>query len=856
MTSTSATDENTGLKGEIHGLQEELTKHHAGTDSRLGRLEAKMPFHVHGGGRAQKAVAEGGGSGGQDSGQGSVEEVDRSLKFRSEVKGAFLLRLDEIESKYFDQINSLETQTAMQSADIHRLNEANGLLQRDLSAARQRLEQQQQDLDTRMPRLQDQISKLESSVDVAGRDAARDREALTVATERVAELQQQNEILKITLESAEISAAAAGEDVRRQSETIEQLHAQAGTMQKAFRHLDDLGEGLRSRVRGMFLESSLLLRNHTLLNVTLGEKGCRSLQSTVRAIERQLEAQSTAYLKMRQLYGIAETSRSPSASANVLSPEREREDAARDIAVAGIAAVAAPGFMSPRRVDDAVVLLLKLLILEGAPYESRDHFTKALQCDIAEALAVEPSRLLVECAAPGNHVVQLSIVPSSVPGSLDHTPAALATLLAAQTRIEGSLIRRGAVSGSIVSVWLMSDFTEMIRSLSMTIRLRDYGVTDRIEEEEAGEGQCSLDEIFRQTSAQSDQRDKAVQNNLLPAGDSSERNAFEGRMGKLLDVAQTLLGRLNLIQGLPRIGRVVYSVRSKREGDDASILSRASSRDSSRSLSVSARSLSSSAVCSSGPSKRTILVRTSPHFRTPSAAGDTCSTPKNGSTSRRVNLLHENLSALRLQCNRVRAAQAAQQRKAEELQRATSSRAIKIMLIQASITKLARQRPGPTQEPAHVKLTIEKKEQEEQQEVDLRSLADLHNSLEGLQQEFHHTEAAIARVMQHFRASSSHIAHEFESPQQPRRLSQSDMYSTIEPSESGGGEDLFDAGPAGGTSAVRHDEVERDGRPGIVGSTRPADMAGPRNARDFLNQYADSPSVPAPVSVKSKYARW
>ena len=810
-----------------------------------------------------------------------------SLKKRSEEKGSFLIRLEEIESTYVDKIHSLETEAAAQSAEIRRLRDSSTALQLEVSAAHGRLEQQERDHRIEMPHLKEQITTLEEAVGLASREGARERDALLKAQHRCTDLELQNAILRTTLGSAETAAAAASDEAQRSAQAIDELQAHETTVRQAFCHVDDLSEGLRSRIESMCQQGGLVLQNQVLLSAVLGDKGASSFRSTVHAIQRQLEAQKAAHATMRQLCGIAHASALllpvPVASIQVApSPEREREDAVRQCAVTAIAAAAAPGFLSPRRVDDRVVLLLKLLEDgEKLSHESREELRSTLHCDIAEAIAVDASQLQFDFGATVAGVVQLSISPSaSAAGCLHRTPAALATLLVAQCRMEGSRLRQGTASRTIVGVSLLSDFTELIRSLSRTIRHNSYGWADGNEQ---GDGRCSLKEIFCDVGSGEDTRgsdqDKACQNDLLLAGQGSERAEFSVQMSKLLDTAQVLLGRLSLIQGLPRIGRVVYSVRTNIQGTDSpadmSTLSRSSSSKVTPGLGASMQSLSSSAFTSSvlqagsSPSiktslnKRTVLARISPHLKTPPAcqgvsarahAASFSSSPLVKSSLARgfsprnqlLNRLREDLSALRVRCNMVRAEQAAQQRRVEELQRITSSRATKLMLLNAQITKISRQKMEHAQQLEVARLGDQKQEEEARQAGDLEVLSDRRKSLEGLRQEFAQLEAAIAHVTQQFRDSSNLNQLNLNQLSVAQdRLIELPMCASTESQSAGAREELFETGTGRPEAACG----EEEGRTGSFGGDRAAcdaDMA----EHHLLERCADSPSPEVVIGVK------
>ena len=126
----------------------------------------------------------------------------------------------------------------------------------------------------------------------------------------------------------------------------------------------------------------------------------------------------------------------------------------------------------------------------------------------------------------------------------------------------------------------------------------------------------------------------------------------------MLDVAQVLIGRLNLIQGLPRLGRVSYSVRGRGEGVSLSL---DASRESLRS------------VDTSRASRRTVHVRMSPQGKL--ALGATSSQIVNSSTNppplsdssvssfssgrnEQLKRLRQDLSVLRVHSNKLRANQA------------------------------------------------------------------------------------------------------------------------------------------------------------------------------------------------------
>jgi hypothetical protein len=98
----------------VSSLKLELEKISSHTDARLGQLEARMspsntPATPHGN---------------SDSDDERSRQSGISLKRRSEQKGSFIVRLEEIEDKYEDQVNLLQKMTAAQRADVLKLTEA------------------------------------------------------------------------------------------------------------------------------------------------------------------------------------------------------------------------------------------------------------------------------------------------------------------------------------------------------------------------------------------------------------------------------------------------------------------------------------------------------------------------------------------------------------------------------------------------------------------------------------------------------------------------------------------------------------------------------------------------------------
>jgi hypothetical protein len=153
--------------------------------------------------------------------------------------------------------------------------------------------------------------------------------------------------------------------------------------------------------------------------------------------------------------------------------------------------------------------------------------------------------------------------------------------------------------------------------------------------------------------------DKACQNEIWSRGEGSEKHGVQERMNRLLEVAQVLLGRLNLIKGLPRLGRVSYSVRGRGEG--FSQLSLNASRESLRSLDASRAS------------KQTVHVRMSPQGKPPPTAtsgqsvnssanppppSDSSVTPHSSGRNEQLKRLRQDLSVLRVHSNKLRASQA------------------------------------------------------------------------------------------------------------------------------------------------------------------------------------------------------
>lgn len=146
--------------------------------------------------------------------------------------------------------------------------------------------------------------------------------------------------------------------------------------------------------------------------------------------------------------------------------------------------------------------------------------------------------------------------------------------------------------------------------------------------------------------------DKACQNETWARGEGSEKHGVQERMNRLLEVAQVLLGRLNLIKGLPRLGRVSYSVRGRGEGFSLSLNA---SRESLRSLDASRAS------------KQMVHVRMSPQGKPPPTAtsGHSVNSSANpppllDSSGRNEQLkrLRQDLSVLRVHSNKLRASQA------------------------------------------------------------------------------------------------------------------------------------------------------------------------------------------------------
>jgi hypothetical protein len=152
--------------------------------------------------------------------------------------------------------------------------------------------------------------------------------------------------------------------------------------------------------------------------------------------------------------------------------------------------------------------------------------------------------------------------------------------------------------------------------------------------------------------------DKACQNERWPHRDGSENHALQEKMNKMLDVAQVLIGRLNLIQGLPRLGRVSYSVRGRGEGVSLSL---DASRESVRSLDASRAS------------RRMVHVRTSPQGKAPSGAmssqvvnssanppplSDSSVSSHSSGRNEQLKRLRQDLAVLRVHSNKLRATQA------------------------------------------------------------------------------------------------------------------------------------------------------------------------------------------------------
>ena len=98
----------------ISSLNHELAQISSHTDARLGQLESRMsPTNT-----PAKLNTN------SDSDDERPRQSGISLKRRSEEKGSFIVRLEEIEANYVDQINQLQMTTAGQRAEILKLTEA------------------------------------------------------------------------------------------------------------------------------------------------------------------------------------------------------------------------------------------------------------------------------------------------------------------------------------------------------------------------------------------------------------------------------------------------------------------------------------------------------------------------------------------------------------------------------------------------------------------------------------------------------------------------------------------------------------------------------------------------------------
>jgi hypothetical protein len=330
----------------------------------------------------------------------------------------------------------------------------------------------------------------------ANAQVSHQREVIVTLEQRDAETQALMKIMKTTVESAEISMAAASEASHQQMCKISMLQRQIQTMREAFRHFDDLSSEVQAQVVRAGREMGPLLQNSPLLKVALGADSGTRLQQAMSSIASHLEALNDSHAHMRNVCrDVHEGSQHKLA----------RKDAdAQDVtaceptttAAAALEAATAPGLLSPRKVLDPVVLLVKLQFDEipfATSPQGKEDIRKTLQMDLARAVKIDASRLRVDMATLSSESALVSIYPDAQSPELRHSAAAVATLLVAQTRVKASRLKRGSISRLITSVTLVSDLAEYVRSVSRLVRLSSFGMAEKAE----GDVQpCTLRDVF------------------------------------------------------------------------------------------------------------------------------------------------------------------------------------------------------------------------------------------------------------------------------------------------------------------------------------------------------------------------
>ena len=344
------------------------------------------------------------------------------------------------------------------------------------------------------------MSRLEAGLQQANAQLSHQREVIVNKEQREAEMQAQMKIMMTTVESAEISMSAASEASQQHISQISTLHKQVRTMREAFRHFDDLSSEVQTLVVRAGREMGPLLQNSPLLKVVLGSDSGARLQAAMSSIASHLEALNESHAHMRNVYRDTQedAQHSPARREREAQDDAPCESTTTAVASAAVAleAATAPGLLSPRKVLDPVVLLLKLQIDEiplATSPQGKEDLRKTLQLDLARAVKIDASRLRVEIAALSSESALLSIYPDAQSPELRHSSAAVATLLVAQTRVKASRLKKGSISRLITSVTLVSDLAEYVRSVSRLVRLANFGMAEKAE----GDVQpCTLRDVF------------------------------------------------------------------------------------------------------------------------------------------------------------------------------------------------------------------------------------------------------------------------------------------------------------------------------------------------------------------------